>query len=83
MGDVASEVSESGYDVDAESSDDELDDEMPTYATTVGRTIADRFHAPKKVHYAGSDAADDEEPIPFWKVAEALRYAVPNPDGWA
>ena len=50
MADVASEVSESGYDVDAESSDDELDDEMPTYTTTVGRTIADRFHAPKKVH---------------------------------
>lgn len=79
--DFSVESNESGYDVDEESTDDEMDDEAPGFLSMTGRSVADRFQAPKKVHYAGSDAAEDEEPVPFWKQAEVLRYAVPNPDG--
>ncbi|KZV72952.1 hypothetical protein PENSPDRAFT_683349 [Peniophora sp. CONT] len=79
--DSSDESHESGYDVDEESMDDEVDDEAPGLSSMTGRSVADRFQARKKVHYAGSDAAEDDEPIPFWKQAEVLRYAVPNPDG--
>ncbi|VDC06541.1 unnamed protein product [Peniophora sp. CBMAI 1063] len=79
---LTSDVTESGYDVDAES-DDELHIEAPRFVSMKGRTVAERFQAPRKVHYAGSDAAEDDEPVPMWKVAEVLRYAVPNPGNWA
>ena len=54
----------------AEDSDDE-----ECYCTTLGRTAGDRFYQPKDVHYAGSDAAEDEDPITSRSWSELYRYS--------